>query len=106
MQIEITEENFRELKTKLAYYEIHRENANLHLHDDDDDDDYSDEDDRIVFANEGSALRAETPYNLRIYPCDTCGGKNLLTREDVRLGYQCDTCADKQEGRGWGWGEY
>jgi hypothetical protein len=103
MQIEITEENFRELKTKLAYYEIHRENANLDLYDDDEDFFDYDEDDRIVFANEGSALRAETEYNPRIYPCDTCRGQKLLTLEDVKLGYQCDSCADRAEGRG---GEY
>ena len=99
MEIEITEENFRILKTKLAYYEIYRENANLDLYDDDDEE-YKD---RISFANEGSALRAETPHNRRVYPCDTCRGQNLLTLEDVRLGYQCDTCADRAEGRG---GEY
>jgi hypothetical protein len=56
--------------------------------------------DRMGFAEPGgkSALRRATPKNPRIYDCPTCKGKNLLTAEDVRRGYQCDGCADAQEG--------
>lgn len=54
-------------------------------------------DDRSMFRDPGgrSALRAGDP----IHPCPTCGRKNQLTDEDVRLGYQCDHCADALEGR-------
>ena len=41
-----------------------------------------------------SALRA----GKRIYPCPTCGRKNQLTAQDKKLGYQCDRCANAQEG--------
>jgi hypothetical protein len=52
-----------------------------------------------MFADPGgvSALRAATAGNPRIHPCPTCGEENMLTPEDVALGYQCDTCADKLE---------
>jgi hypothetical protein len=51
--------------------------------------------DRGEFMDPGgrSALRA----GKRIYPCPTCGKKNSLTAKDVRLGYQCDECADLAE---------
>lgn len=71
--------------------------------DDDNYDEYGDCDsDRIHFANPGSnsALRAATADNPRDRPCPTCERPNLLTREDVRLGYCCDSCADKAE-KGW-----
>ena len=35
----------------------------------------------------------------RIHPCLTCGRKNMLTDKDKKLGYQCDICADGEEGR-------
>lgn len=62
-----------------------------------DDDEFS-----IDFEDPGgrSSLRAATPDNPRIYPCPTCGEPNVLTLKDVRLGYQCDRCADKAEGYG------
>jgi hypothetical protein len=53
----------------------------------------------LEFANPGSALRAAGPDNPRIFPCPTCGRKNVLTRKDVDLGYQCDRCADTDEGK-------
>jgi hypothetical protein len=67
------------------------------------DEDYDEEDDRSMFANpgSGSALRAATKDNPRDQPCPTCGGKNLLTREDVRRGYQCDRCAERAERGGY-----
>ena len=34
----------------------------------------------------------------REYPCPTCGRANQLTSRDVKKGYQCDRCADMQEG--------
>lgn len=61
----------------------------------DDYDDYEGPD----FADPGgrSALRAEGPGNRRRLPCPNCGAKNRLTPEDRRLGYQCDSCADRAE---------
>ncbi len=52
-----------------------------------------------MFADPGghSALRRATKSNPRNRPCPKCGAKNRLTPEDVRLGYVCDTCADKAE---------
>lgn len=54
------------------------------------------------FADLGgrSALRAATPDNPRDRPCPTCGREEALTPLDVSLGYQCDACADRAEGRG------
>jgi hypothetical protein len=62
---------------------------------------YEDED-RSEFADPGgsSALRAASRKNPRNRPCPTCGRKNVLTPKDVRLGYQCDRCADACEGIG------
>ena len=40
-----------------------------------------------------SSLRA----GKRQHPCPTCGRENSLTDKDVKLGYQCDRCADAQE---------
>jgi len=57
-----------------------------------------DDNDRLDFYYPGgkSALRA----GKRIYPCPTCKRKNQLTKTDVKKGYQCDRCADAQEGGG------
>jgi len=44
-----------------------------------------------------SALRAASKKNPRNRPCPTCGAKNRLTPKDVSLGYQCDSCADRDE---------
>lgn len=41
-----------------------------------------------------SALRA----GIRRHPCPTCHTPNALTDADVKLGYQCDRCADAEEG--------
>ena len=65
--------------------------------------DYYDQDeDRSMFADPGgnSALRAACKGNPRNLPCPTCKKKNKLTRKDVQLGYQCNECADRQEGCG------
>lgn len=53
----------------------------------------------LEFADPGgnSALRAASPSNPRNLPCPTCGQPNRLTPKDQRLGYQCDTCADRME---------
>lgn len=55
--------------------------------------------DGVGFADPGgrSALRAATRNNPRIYPCPTCGRKNMLTKIDVQRHYQCDRCADAAE---------
>ena len=45
-----------------------------------------------------SALRRATADNPRIYPCPNCGRPNRLTAKDVKLGYQCNECADIAEG--------
>lgn len=34
----------------------------------------------------------------RTRPCPTCKEPNRLTPADVRNGYQCDQCADAEEG--------
>ena len=56
-----------------------------------------------MFAEPGgrSALRAAGRRNPRNLPCPTCGGKNRLTPADVARGYQCDRCADRDEGVGY-----
>lgn len=70
--------------------------------------DYSDcfDDDRSDFQDPGgrSALRASSRSNPRVHPCPTCKRPNMLTPKDVRLGYQCDACADRDEGM-MGYGE-
>ena len=57
----------------------------------------------IQFADPGgnSALRAASERNPRDRPCPTCGTPGVLTREDERLGYQCDKCADRAERGGY-----
>lgn len=45
-----------------------------------------------------SALRRATSSNQRNKPCPTCGAKDVLTPKDVALGYQCNRCADRDEG--------
>ncbi len=47
-----------------------------------------------------SALRASSHANPRNLPCPSCGKRNKLTPRDRSLGYQCDECADRAEGRG------
>ena len=53
-----------------------------------------------MFARPGtnSALRAATRNNPRVHPCPRCKQPNRLTPADVRHGYQCDACADAEEG--------
>jgi DNA-directed RNA polymerase subunit RPC12/RpoP len=57
---------------------------------------------RSQFADPGgrSALRASSRTNPRIYPCPTCEAPNRLTQKDVNRHYQCDACADRDEGFG------
>lgn len=61
--------------------------------------------DRCHFADRGgrSALRAAGPGNPRVHPCPNCREPNRLTPQDVARGYQCDSCADRAEGRMGGW---
>lgn len=54
--------------------------------------------DGVGFAKPGSALRCATRRNPRNKPCPTCGAENVLTPADVRAGYQCNQCADRDEG--------
>jgi hypothetical protein len=51
-----------------------------------------------TFANPGSALRAASKRNPRNLPCPTCKQPNRLTPKDQSLGYQCDDCANAEEG--------
>ncbi len=65
--------------------------------------DYEDRDypiDGVGFADPGgrSALRAATASNPRNLPCPTCGSANRLTPADAARSYQCDGCADADEG--------
>ena len=62
-----------------------------------------DHDNRRMFATPGgnSALRAASKRNPRKLPCPTCGRPNALTPADVRRGYHCDACADREEGCGY-----
>jgi hypothetical protein len=64
----------------------------------DDNDNERDLPDGTRFAKRGSALRAASARNPRNLPCPTCKQPNRLTRADVLQGYQCDACADRDEG--------
>lgn len=61
---------------------------------------FNEDDFDMVFKGEGSALRAATPSNPRNLPCPNCKKEDMLTPLDRSLGYQCDECADRAEGRG------
>ena len=56
------------------------------------------EGDRSQFRDPGgkSALRKGT----RSFPCPTCKEPDKLTARDVANHYQCDACADRDEGGG------
>jgi hypothetical protein len=64
--------------------------------------DYDDMEGREIFADPGgrSALRAASRLNPRNLPCPACGVKNRLTPADRARGYQCNACADREEGVG------
>ena len=65
--------------------------------------DFSDQEECEEFADPTgrSALRAESATNPRNLPCPTCGEPNTLTPKDVRLHYQCNRCADRDERGGY-----
>lgn len=69
------------------------------------DEDFTDpyDDDRIQFADPGgrSALRAASPDNPRNLSCPSCGEPDRLTPADRARGYQCNACADRDEGVGY-----
>ena len=52
------------------------------------------------FADPGgnSSLYPETKSDRRRHPCPTCGSEYELTQKDVDAGYQCNSCADADEG--------
>lgn len=58
---------------------------------------------RGEFADPGgrSALRAASSSNPRNLPCPSCGASDRLTPADRARGYQCDSCADREESGGW-----
>lgn len=78
-------------------------------YDDDSFSPYDGEDEELIdgvgFSDPGgrSSLRAATPDNPRDQPCPSCDAQDVLTRIDVERGYQCNRCADRDEGR---YGEY
>ncbi len=82
----------------MTYYHDDNESG-PYWEDDVEDYGYEDEGDDIDFAEPGSnsALRAATADDPRDQPCPTCRWPNRLTRRDVSLGYQCNTCADASE---------
>ena len=49
---------------------------------------------------ENSALTRATKVNPRNLSCPTCKEPNKLTPKDKSRGYQCDDCADRDEGFG------
>jgi hypothetical protein len=69
-------------------------------YDDGSDDDYPGNDVRFADPGGRSALRA----GVRRFSCPTCRQPNKLTKKDKELGYQCDACADRAEGRHDGYG--
>ena len=64
---------------------------------------YYDDEDRSMFADPGgnSALRRASKRNPRNLPCPTCHEPNRLTPADRAKGYQCNSCANQDEGIGW-----
>lgn len=78
-------------KGKMYRYEYYEDDDNYQI-------------DGVGFADPGgnSSLRAATKSNPRNLPCPNCGRKNVLTPADRRAGYQCDSCADREE-RGMGY---
>jgi len=54
-----------------------------------------------TFESAGSALRRSTRHNPRNLPCPTCKQPDRLTPADRMRGYQCDACADRDEGLAW-----
>lgn len=74
-----------------------------HLDYSDEEEEFSSDDFQIHFANPGSnsALRASSKTNPRNLPCPNCGEPNRLTPADRALGYQCDSCADRDERGGY-----
>ena len=56
---------------------------------------------RRMFKNGTSALRTASHRNPRNLPCPTCKEPDRLTAADAQRGYQCDACADRDEGGGW-----
>jgi hypothetical protein len=79
---------------------IYGDDEQLENEPEEDEDFYEEDDFDCDFADPGgrSALRAASPSNPRNLPCPTCGAENVLTPKDVALGYQCDRCADRDEG--------
>ncbi len=56
----------------------------------------------ISFVDPGgrSSLQAVSARNPRNLPCPTCKEPNQLTPKDKAMGYQCNECADRAEGKG------
>ena len=55
----------------------------------------SDDDcDRVYYAN----IRTTNRRNPARFDCPTCGAKKALSAYQKEHGYQCDGCADREEG--------
>lgn len=63
-------------------------------------DDYPDNDGGFADPGGRSALRAASKGNPRNLSCPTCKQRNRLTPADRARGYQCNSCADRDEGLG------
>ena len=63
-------------------------------------DDSDDEARRRMFRDPctPSALRASSRRNPVTLPCPTCKQPDKLTPADTRAGYQCNDCANREEG--------
>ena len=58
-----------------------------------------DRNEEIDLDKYGAVIHApRRAYNQKRYPCPTCGTPNCLTEKDKEKGYQCDRCADGEEG--------
>ena len=53
---------------------------------------------RYFLKPRGKGRKASNP---RSYPCPTCGRADMLTPEQKAKGYQCNYCADRDEGLGY-----
>ncbi len=73
------------------------------MYDDYDEDEWAERVEMFAEPGSNSALRRASRSNPRNLPCPTCGKPNLLTPADRARGYQCDACADRDEGLAMPW---
>jgi hypothetical protein len=61
--------------------------------------DYLVDRERFQYPGGSSALRRQTKNNPRNLPCPTCKQPNKLTPADVRSGYKCEECTNRDKGQ-------